>query len=123
MRRQVQFGTMALVAMLFTMMAFATPASAAGVTVHPGESIQAAIDAAGPGTTITVKSGTYAENLLITKDNITIVGQGAILIPPANAFKTPCSGAPHPVGFCVVGDPNTNKPVSRDEITGFTVRN
>lgn len=42
--------------------------------------IQAAVDAANPGDTVRVPPGTYYENVLVTKDNITIEGsQGAIL--------------------------------------------
>ena len=36
-------------------------------TVSPGESIQAAIDAASPGDTILVESGIYRENVNVTK--------------------------------------------------------
>jgi len=43
-------------------------------------SIQAAVDAANPGDTVRVPPGLYHENVLVTKDNITIKGQnGAIL--------------------------------------------
>ena len=64
---------------------FASPAGAAGaVIVHPGESIQAAVDAAAPGTTIIVQRGTYAENVEITTDGIKLLGNGATLVPPAN---------------------------------------
>jgi parallel beta-helix repeat protein len=42
--------------------------------------IQAAVDAANPGDTVRVPPGTYHENILVTKDNITIEGSaGAIL--------------------------------------------
>ena len=42
--------------------------------------IQAAVDAANPGDTVRVPPGTYHENVLVTKDNITIEGSaGAIL--------------------------------------------
>ena len=57
----------------------AQPASAAVlVTVHHGQHIQAAIDNAAPGTTITVEPGTYHENLLIAKDGITLRGEGKL---------------------------------------------
>src|SRR5258705_5641880 len=42
--------------------------------------IQAAVNAANPGDTVRVPPGTYHENVLVAKDNITIKGQsGAIL--------------------------------------------
>ena len=64
---------------------FASPAgAAAAVVVHPGQSIQAAVDAAAPGTTIIVQRGTYAENVEITTDGIKLLGNGATLVPPAN---------------------------------------
>src|SRR5262245_22951117 len=56
---------------------FASPAGAAGaIVVRPGQSIQAAIDAASPGTTIVVKRGTYQENLVIRTDGIKLIGNG-----------------------------------------------
>jgi hypothetical protein len=69
-------------------LAFSLPASSTAdrtVTVSSGESIQAAIDAAKPGTTIEIAPGTYHESLIIKKDGIEIVGAGRKLtkiVPP-----------------------------------------
>jgi hypothetical protein len=72
--------------------------------VRPGESIQAAIDAADAGDTIVVKSGTYAEQLVITK-SVKLLSLGATLTPPAApGVATPCSGGePANDGICVAG--------------------
>jgi parallel beta-helix repeat protein len=67
------------------------------VVVKPGESIQAAIDQADQNTTIIVRPGTYAEHLTITTDRITLLGQGATLVPPSE---------PQPAGPCDFGAPN-----------------
>ena len=71
-------------AVLGVLLAFAVPAGAheRGIVVKSGESIQAAVDAAPPGATIYVKRGTYAENVAITKDGITLSSRGAKLVPP-----------------------------------------
>jgi len=57
--------------------------------VGPGMSIQAAIDAAQAGDTIQILEGTYAENITVNKDGLTIIGIGDpedILIQ--GSFKT-----------------------------------
>jgi parallel beta-helix repeat protein len=44
------------------------------ITVKDGESIQAAVKAAAPGTTISVRPGTYRETVYVDKDGIRIIG-------------------------------------------------
>jgi parallel beta-helix repeat protein len=118
---------------------FALPAAAATVVVQPGESIQAAIDAAPSGTIIVVQPGTYQENLLIAKDGISLRGSGAgrtILEPPAT--PNPFCGVGDPnsppgggvIGICITdanfatgGEPTINHTVMDVSISGFTVRN
>jgi parallel beta-helix repeat protein len=58
------------------------------VVVQPGQSIQAAINAARPGTRIEIAPGTYAESLTINKARLQLVGQtgaggSVFLTPPA----------------------------------------
>jgi parallel beta-helix repeat protein len=62
-------------------------------TVNPGESIQAAIDAAQPGDTVKIRAGTYHENVFVGKNNIALEGAGAsrtFLLPPDEATPNPC---------------------------------
>ena len=110
--------------------ATAGPAAAhqAMVVVRPGESIQAAVDAAEPGQTITVLAGTYRENVVITTDGITLRGRGARLVPPAAPAPNACSGPdPAAVGICVLGQLNFDtgevlRPVEDVTISGFRLR-
>lgn len=57
----------------------------ADATVEAGESISAAIEAAQDGDVIVVKAGTYAEQLFIQDKDITIIGEGEVIVSgPAN---------------------------------------
>ena len=117
---------------LVVLLASAVPAGAQStIIVNPGESIQAAVDAAEPGTTIIVRRGTYAEDVAITTDGLTLRGKGATLVPPAQPARNNCSfEGPPSDGICVLGeleapDPNAPPvvvdPVSDVKISGFTV--
>ena len=65
---------MALIAILATGVA-----EAASFVVWPGQSLQSAIDAAAAGDNITVQTGTYNENIAITK-GIDIRGTGGAVL-------------------------------------------
>ncbi len=87
----------------------AAPASAATtITVRPGQSIQAAVNAAHYGTTIVLKPGVYRQSVLIRKDGITLRGAGAstkgtTLAAPTHQPATLCTQATGGSGVCVIG--------------------
>jgi parallel beta-helix repeat protein len=60
--------------LLFTSCVKDHPSNSKSITVKPGESIQAAVDAAKPGQTIFIKPGTYSEAIVVEKANIKIIG-------------------------------------------------
>ena len=133
MKRSVLRVVATSAAVLGVMLAIAVPAGAhgRGIVVRSGDSIQAAVDAAPPGATIYVKRGTYAENVAITKDGITLLSRGANIVPPAIAVGNACSspGATATEGICAVGDvsfpdegpPVVNVPLKNVTISGFNV--
>src|SRR5437588_4550417 len=70
--------------------------AATTIEVHPGQSIQKAIDSAHPGDTILVQPGVYHQNVLVNKNRLTLEGSGAsakgtVLVPPAHP-KGPTGG-------------------------------
>jgi hypothetical protein len=82
------------------------------INVQSGHSIQSAINSAKAYDHIIVAKGTYAEQLTITQDGITLIGQNAILVPPKKPTTNKCSGlaGPNPVtkhdtqaGICIIG--------------------
>lgn len=84
----------------------AVPAAAAvGHVVAPGQSIQAAVDAARPGDTIVVRPGTYRESVLITKPGLTLRGYGdrTVIMPAADRAKPDNACARAGNGICVQG--------------------
>jgi hypothetical protein len=106
-------------------LALALPASSTAhrtLNVKSGESIQAAIDAAKPGTTIKIEAGTYSEALRIDKDGIELVGEGrkkTNLVPPAGP-PTDCVFAP--AGICVNDADDPNHIVRDVEISHLSVK-
>jgi parallel beta-helix repeat protein len=116
----------------------ATPAALADTDrVRPGESIQAAIDAAEPGDTIRVDAGVFRENLTITTNRLRLVGAGHVgpgprtfLRPAATPAASPCTveeeGETFVAGICAAGefDPVTfepGAPLVGTRIQGFLV--
>jgi len=81
----------------------ATASGASSTTVRPGQSIQAAIDAASAGATIKIKEGTYAENLEITKP-VTLEGDDVKLVPPATPSDALCNQPGATTGICIHGE-------------------
>lgn len=88
---------------------FAGVVLADDITVSPGDSIQAAIDAASDGDTIFVSEGTYEECLVINDVDLALIAQGDVTIePPAEG----CDSATVEIidaeaslnGFAVDGD-------------------
>jgi parallel beta-helix repeat protein len=118
-----------LMAVTAVSLAGIVPARAAGtavIHVRPGESIQAAVDAANPGDTILVSRASYAESIAITKDNLTIIGGGAsddgsVLVPPATPDGVCSTDAQDMNGFCMFGDFGSGTPVTGTTIKGFKV--
>jgi parallel beta-helix repeat protein len=96
------------------------------LNVGPGESIQAAVNAARPGDSIVVR-GAHREDVVIRKNGIKLRGVNAVLRPPARP-DSPCSAGPASVGICILGDVNlgtfelTGARVRDVSVSGFTIR-
>ncbi len=114
-----------------TVFTTATTAEAAVHRVFPGDSIQAAIDAASPGDTILVEAGVYEETgnadfgLHITTDNLRLIGKvkkgqgeaGKVRVVKFGTQKTGVYAAPAGCGPGVgVGE------CDEDNLQGFYIR-
>ncbi len=80
--------------------------NAADINVSPGDSIQAAVDAAGPGDTIRVAAGTYVENINIPggKAGLSIIGKSRKKTRIVSAGGVPGEQAPANVPVDIIID-------------------
>ena len=131
-----RFVIAACVAALAIVISSATAASAwvsRTIVVHPGQSIQAAVNRASPGDTVLILPGVYHQSVQIRKDGITLRGSGAygggtVLLPPKKFPNTLCNGAFGPTGVCILAKVVNPKngdvivPVRNDKVTGLLVR-
>lgn len=115
--RVVRLG--AALAMVSAATAIAAPGAHAATTIRvfAGQSIQAAVDAASPGDTIKIGPGVFHQTVIISKSNLTVIGTGTVIEPPASAVE---------YGLCVNADPkcedtNDAPPVSNVTVSGITI--
>jgi hypothetical protein len=87
----------------------------ATLTVSPGQSIQAAIDAANPGDTIDVAAGTYQNQFLTVEKSLTLeaIGGPAVLVATVNA--------PNGKAIITEGQPGLTVNISGFDISGAVV--
>src|SRR4051812_25903760 len=106
---------------------FGTVADLAARTlvVHPGQSIQAAVNRADPGDTVLIMPGHYRQSVLVAKNNLRIRGSGAgvggTVIEPAATPHGVCA-TELKSGICVF-DPRHERTIVRARVDNVLVRN
>jgi hypothetical protein len=111
-------------------LAVASVADAAVHKVSPGQSIQAAIDAASPGDTILVDPGVYQETgnadfgLHITTDNLRLIGKVDELAGEAGKIRLVKTGTQQTGVYAAPADcgPNVGVGDCPEELQGFYIR-
>ena len=98
--------------------AVAASASAKTITVTPGHSIQAAVDAANRGDTIAVRPGVYHGGVAIKKNKLTLRGagdsrRGTVIKPGSNRYCHGTSRASASAGPRTGAPPRSRAPGSR----------
>ena len=132
MRRFVLAACAAGLAIALSSGTAASASASRTIVVGPGQSIQAAVNAARPGDTVLVKRGIYHQSVQIRTDGITLRGSGAfrggtVLVPPKHFPHTLCNGGFGPTGVCILAknvNPKTGAvitPVRNDTVTGLLV--
>ena len=118
-----------LVSVMIAVLAFAAAtgvAEANTLVVHPGQSIQRAVNRAHPGDTVRLASGAYHQNVTIRK-RLTLVGagwgpHGSRLFPAQTPVPSVCSSPGSVHGICIAGRFDQNgDPIG--PVWGVTVRN
>jgi hypothetical protein len=123
--RQSKSSAFAAAAAVIAGLTFGSSASAraASHVVHPGESIQAVVDAAAPGDTVVVRAGTYHESVTIHTNGLTLRAQGGVTLAPPPGGSSECYLPGQAVGICVVPSSGGYSRVRDVTITGFRVIN
>ena len=121
--RQSKSSAFALAGVVIAGLTFGSSASARAAThvVHPGGSIQAAVDAASPGDTVAVKAGTYRESVTIHTNGLTLKADGGVTLEPPQSGSSECYGAGPHVGICVTPSSGSYSRVRDVTITGFRI--
>jgi len=95
------------------------------LTVHPGQSIQAAVNRAQSGDTILIEPGIYRQSVLVAKDYLRIrgsgTGLGGTILQPSPTPRGPCAKKAKS-GICVL-DPAGQLKVTGVMVDDLRVRN
>lgn len=101
----------------------AAASAARTIVVHPGESIQAAVDRADSGDTVLIEPGHYRQSVLVAKDNLRIrgsgTGPGGTVITPAATPSGACGTQGS--GICVL-DPDQQRTIVGTRVDSLEVR-
>jgi hypothetical protein len=106
------------------MAVLASPTGAATIHVHPGESIQSAVRAAGPNDQVVVRAGVYRESVAIKTNHLNLRGagdrRGGTVIKPGDDKR--CDNGR--IGICILRHKSGSARVStRDvHVTGFRIQ-
>ncbi|MYR41961.1 right-handed parallel beta-helix repeat-containing protein [Streptomyces sp. SID5910] len=90
--------------------------------VHPGQSIQKAVDAAKTGDTVLVSVGTYRESVTVSTPGLTLRGMGRHTVVEPSTKKATGTCAENGNGICVVGTKDKkvkDVTVASLKVTGF----